>query len=164
MMAHTRGAARWAVGLVVLLGSGLWACAQTAASPEGKTVAEVQPRNNKATPSARILSDVRTRVGQPYNQATVTADVARLMGTRLFAQVTPYYQITADDKVVVFFDVQEYPNLVQEIRYEGAKHLKDDELDQITGLRRGVPLNPIANKLAAQAIERKLRDQGWVLA
>jgi outer membrane protein assembly complex protein YaeT len=159
MMAHTRGAARWAVGLGVLLASGLWACAQTA-SPEGKTVAEVQPRNNKATPSARILSEVRTRAGQPYSQATVTADVARLMGTRLFAQVTPYYQITADDKVVVFFDVQEYPNVVQEIRYDGAKHLKDEELDQITGLRRGVPLNPIANKLAAQAIERKLQEQG----
>jgi outer membrane protein assembly complex protein YaeT len=159
MMVHTRGAARWAVGLLVLLGSGLWACAQTA-SPEGKTVAEVQPRNNKATPSARILAEVRTRAGQPYNQATVTADVARLMGTRLFAQVTPYYQITADNKVVVVFDVQEYPNLVQEIRYEGAKHLKDDELDQITGLRRGVPLNPIANKVAQQAILRRLQEQG----
>jgi outer membrane protein insertion porin family len=159
MMAHTRGAARWAVGLLVLLGSGLAAHAQTA-SPEGKTIAEVQPRNNKATPSAKILAEVRTRAGQPYNQATVTADVARLMGTRLFAQVTPYYQITAEDKVVVFFDVQEYPNVVQEIRYEGAKHLKDDELDGITGLRRGVPLNPIANKLAQQAILRKLQDQG----
>src|SRR5215207_1139526 len=159
MMRHTRGAARWGVGLVVLLAGGVWACAQTA-SPEGKTIAEVQPRNNKSTPSARVLTEVRTRAGQPYSQATVTGDVARLMGTRLFAQVTPYYQVTADDKVVVVFDVQEYPNVIQEIRYEGAKHLKDDELDQITGLRRGVPLNPIANKQAAQAILRKLQEQG----
>jgi outer membrane protein insertion porin family len=159
MMAHTRGTARWAVGLLVLLGSGLGAHAQSA-SPEGKIVAEVQPRNNKATPSAKILAEIKTRAGQAYNQATVTADVARLFNTRLFSQVTPYWQITADDKVVVYFDVQEYPNVVQEIRYEGAKHLKDDELDQITGLRRGVPLNPIANKLAQQAILRKLQDQG----
>jgi outer membrane protein assembly complex protein YaeT len=155
MMCHTR----WAVGLLVLLGSGLGAYAQTA-SPEGKTVSEVQPRNNKATPSAKILSEIKTRAGQPYNQATVTADVARLFATRLFSQVTPYFQITADDKVIVFFDVQEYPNIVQEIRYEGAKHLKDDELDGITGLRRGVPLNPIANKIAQQAILHKLQDQG----
>jgi outer membrane protein insertion porin family len=159
MMRHTRGAARFAAGLVVLLAGGLWAAAQTA-SPEGKTVAEVQPRNNKSTPSARILAEIKTRVGQPYNQATVTADVARLMGTRLFSQVTPYFQITADDKVAVTFEVQEYPNVIQEIRYEGAKHLKDDELDQTTGLRRGVPLNPIANKQAAQAILRKLQEQG----
>jgi outer membrane protein assembly complex protein YaeT len=155
---------RWAVGLLVLLGSGTWASAQTA-SPEGKIISEVQPRNNKSTPSAKILSEVRTRAGQPYNQATVTADVARLMGTRLFAQVTPYFQITADNKVVVFFDVQEYPNVIQEIRYEGAKHLgNDEELDKLTGLRRGVPLNPIANKLAQQAILRKLQDQGRLWA
>jgi outer membrane protein insertion porin family len=159
MMAHMRGTARWAAGLIVLLAGGLWACAQTA-SPEGKTVAEVQPRGNKATPSARILAEIKTRAGQPYTQATVTADVARLMGTRLFSQVTPYFQVNTDDKVVVIFDVQEYPNVIQEIRYEGAKHLKDEELDTITGLRRGVPLNPIANKLAAQAILRKLQEQG----
>src|SRR4051812_44539125 len=159
MKAFSRGAARWAAGLVVLLAGGLGAFAQTA-SPEGKTITEVQPRNNKATPSARILAEVKTRAGQSYNQATVTGDVARLMGTRLFAQVTPYFQITADDKVVVMFDVQEFPNVIQEIRYEGAKHLKDDELDQTTGLRRGVPLNPIANKQAAQAILRKLQEQG----
>jgi outer membrane protein assembly complex protein YaeT len=150
---------RWAAGLIVLLAGGLAASAQSN-SPEGKTVSEVQPRNNKATPTARILSEVRTRAGQPYNQATVTADVARLMGTRLFSQVTPYFQITADNKVAVYFDVVEYPNLVQEIRYEGAKHLKDDELDQITGLRRGVPLNPIANRIGQQAILHKLQEQG----
>jgi outer membrane protein insertion porin family len=159
MMAHSRGTARWAAGLIMLLGCSMWACAQTA-SPEGKTVVEVQPRNNKATPSAKILSEIQTRAGQPYNQAKVTADVARLMGTKLFSQVTPYYQITPDDKVVVYFDVVEYPNIVQEIRYEGAKHIKDDELDSITGLRRGVPLNPIANRLAQQAILRKLQEQG----
>jgi outer membrane protein assembly complex protein YaeT len=150
---------RWAAGLIVLLAGSLAASAQST-SPEGKTVAEVQPRNNKATPTSRILSECKTRAGQPYNQATVTADVARLMGTRLFSQVTPYFQITADNKVAVFFEVVEYPNLVQEIRYEGAKHLKDDELDQITGLRRGVPLNPIANRIGQQAILHKLQEQG----
>ena len=90
---------------------GLAACAQTA-SPEGKTVAEVQPRGNKSTPSARILAEVKTRAGQPYSQATVTADVARLMGTRLFSQVTPYYQITPDDKVALFrVEVTKLPGL-----------------------------------------------------
>src|SRR5690349_19337033 len=146
MKAHRRGTAgRVALGLAVLLGSGLWAAAQTA-SPEGKTVAEVQPRNNRITPSERVLAQIQTRAGRPYSQDTVQADVARLMATRLFARVTPYYQFTADDKVHVYFDVQEYPNIVQEIRYEGAKHIKDEELDTLTGLRRGVPLNPAANK------------------
>jgi outer membrane protein assembly complex protein YaeT len=153
---------RGALGLFVLLVGGLAVHAQTtSASPEGKIVAEVQTRNNKSTPTNKILSEIRTRAGQPYNQATITADEARLMGTRLFARVTPYYQITADNKVIVVFDVQEFPNVIQEIRYEGAKHLgTDEEIDKLTGLRRGVPLNPIANKLAQQAILRKLQDEG----
>src|SRR5207237_3998820 len=58
----------------------------------------------------------------------------------------------------------EDPSVVQEIRYEGAKHLKDDELDALTGLRRGVPLNPVANKLAINAIKRKYQDQGRLFA
>lgn len=159
MKGHTRVAIRSAFALVILLGGAAGANAQSA-SPEGKIIAEVQPRNNKSTPTGRIQSEVKTRAGQPYSQATITADVARLMGTRLFSTVTPFYQITADDKVVVYFDVQEFPNVIQEIRYEGAKHLKDDELDSITGLRRGVPLNPIANQLGRQAILRKLQEQG----
>jgi outer membrane protein assembly complex protein YaeT len=163
MMAPTGGATRWVIGLAVLLGSGLWAVAQQQ-SPEGKTVADVQTRNNRTTPSPRILSEVQTRVGRPYSQTTVQGDVARLMATRLFANVTPYFQLTADDKVAVIFEVQEYPNVVQEIRYEGAKHLKDDELDALTGLRRGTPLNPIANKMAIHAIERKYHEQGRLWA
>ena len=86
------------------------------------------------------------------------------MGTRLFYNVTPYYQVTADDKVNVVFEVREYPSIVQEIRYEGAKHLKDADLDALTGLRRGVPLNPIANKLAVNAILRKYHEQGRLFA
>jgi outer membrane protein assembly complex protein YaeT len=164
MMVQTRGAAgRWALGLAVLLGSGLWAAAQSS-SPEGKVVAEVQPRNNRIVPSGTILAQVQTRAGRPYSQDTIQADVARLMGTRQFSRVTPLYQLTADDKVNVYFEVAEFPNIVQEIRYEGAKHLKDEELDTLTGLKRGVPLNPIANKLAVQAIERKYHEQGRLWA
>jgi outer membrane protein assembly complex protein YaeT len=83
---------------------------------------------------------------------------------RLFRRVTPYYQFGPDDAVTVYFDVAEFPNIVQEVKYEGAKHLKDDELDTLTGIRRGVPLNPTANKLAVHAIERKYHDQGRLWA
>jgi outer membrane protein assembly complex protein YaeT len=162
MMVRTRGAGRWAIALAVLLGGGLWAVAQQ--PPEGKTVAEVQVRNNRLTPTARVLTEVQTRAGQPYSQSTVQGDLSRLMATHLFSRVEPYYQVAADDKVTVIFVVQEYPTTVQEIRYEGAKHLKDEELDTITGLRRGVPLNPIANKLAVNAIERKYQEQGRLWA
>lgn len=132
--------------------------------PNDKTISEVTARNNKAVPADAILNQLKTRKDAKYDQATIQADVARLMATRQFSSVTPYFQTTGDDKVVVIFEVQEYPNLIQEIRYEGAKHLKDDELNAITGLKRGVPLNPVANKLAISAILRKYQEQGRLLA
>ncbi|MFO0807350.1 MAG: outer membrane protein assembly factor BamA [Gemmataceae bacterium] len=159
-MARTHGMGRWAATLAGLLLGG-WALAQ---QPNDKIVAEVVARNNRLIPSEAILNQVKTRKDTKYDQSVVQGDVVRLMATKQFSGVTPYFQVIAEDKVVVIFEVQEYPNLVQEIRYDGAKHLKDDELNAITGLKRGVPLNPIANKLAVSAIKRKYDEQGRLLA
>src|SRR5262245_7575457 len=108
-MARMRNAGRCTVGLCVLLLSGATAFAQ---SPEGKTVSDVVPRGNRATASSQVINAVQTRKDRPYKQATVNEDVTSLLRTRLFANVTPYYQITADDKVIVYFDVQEFPTAV----------------------------------------------------
>ncbi len=152
---------RGTLGLMVLLAGAAIASAQP---PEGVTVADVSVRGQKLVAADSILAKIKTRKDRPYNQAEVQGDVATLMATRQFARVTPYVNVNSDNTVAVVFEVQEYPNLVQEIRYEGAKHLKDDELNKITGLKRGVPLNPVANKLAVNAIQRKYQEQGRLYA
>src|SRR5438876_9321364 len=102
-MARMRDAGRWAVGLCVLLLSGAAAVAQY---PEGKTVSDVIPRGNRATAAEQVINAVQTRKDRPYKQTQVNEDIAALMKTRLFANVNAFYQITADDKVIVYFDVQ----------------------------------------------------------
>jgi RNA polymerase sigma factor (sigma-70 family) len=77
--------------------------------------------------------------------------------------VTPN-QKTAENKGKVYFDVAEYPSVVQEIVYQGAHHLKPDELDTLTGLKKGMPLNPVANLMAQQAILRRLHEKGRMFA
>src|SRR5262249_30062180 len=69
-------------------------------------------------------------------------------------------QTGSDGRVTVFVDVAEYPSLIQEVRYEGAKHLKVDELEKLSGIRRGTPLNPNANLQACNRILDKLHEQG----
>src|SRR5262249_41291354 len=54
----------------------------------------------------------------------------------------------------------EYPSTVREIKYQGAKHLSEDELNSVTGLRKGGVLNPTANWLACQAIQNKYSQMG----
>src|SRR5205823_4269460 len=60
--------------------------------------------------------------------------------------------------------VAEYPSTIQEIVYNGAGHLKADELETITGLRKGAPLNPIANQMARNAILRRYAEMGRMFA
>src|SRR5437660_1682906 len=152
---------RMMLGLLVLLVGGAGASAQ---SLEGQPVTDVTVRGQRFITPESILAKIRTRKDRAYSQADLQSDVTTLMATRQFLRVTPYVQATAGNQVSVILEVQEYPNVVQEIRYEGAKHLKDDELNTITGLKRGVPLNPIANKLAVNAILRKYQEQGRLYA
>jgi outer membrane protein assembly complex protein YaeT len=152
---------RGLIGLLTLLVGGAGAIAQ---SVDGQTVADVSVRGNRFITAESILAKTKTRKDRPYSQAELQSDLSTLMSTRQFSRVTPFVQPAAGNQVQIVFEVVEYPNVVQEIRYEGAKHLKDDELNTITGLKRGVPLNPIANKLAVNAILRKLHEQGRLYA
>jgi outer membrane protein insertion porin family len=161
------GAGRWLFGLLLLLFGATAAPAQFTGGPQqptDKVVADVVPRGNRYVPSEQIRNNVKTRAGQPYNPATVQEDVNRLLALRSFSNVLVRFDMTPADQVIVYFDVTEYPTTIREIVYDGAKHLKDDELNTITGLRRGVPLNPIANNLAKQAILRRYQDMGRLYA
>ncbi|MBX7104891.1 MAG: outer membrane protein assembly factor BamA [Gemmataceae bacterium] len=135
-----------------------------AQTPTDKVVAEVVVRNNKLVATNQILNSIKTRVDKPYNHATVQGDVSALMATRSFSDVRASYAPTADGKVVVTFDVVELPSVVTDIKFEGAKHAKNDELLTLTGLQRGVPLNPVANKMAVHAIQRYYQEKGRIYA
>ena len=61
-------------------------------------------------------------------------------------------ELTPDGKVIVYFHARELHTVVREIVYDGAKHIKQDDLDSLSGLRKGMPMNPNANKQACQAL------------
>lgn len=156
-----RGLARWACVLLLLAGGGAACFAQ--ATPGKEVVADVIPQGNRNVPTQKIMSVIKTRPGSNYNKDTVEEDVKALYKLGAFANVRTAEQRTPQG-VVVYFLFQELPSLVQDIVYEGAKHLKPDELDSVTGLRKGVPLNPILNRMAREAIIRKYNDEGRPLA
>jgi len=53
-----------------------------------------------------------------------------------------------------------HPSVVEEVVYQGAKHLFQDDLDHLTNIGKGMPLDPTANNLGCQAIVRKLNEMG----
>src|SRR5262249_5547617 len=73
-------------------------------------------------------------------------------------------QPTSDNKVIVYFQLKELPGVIKDIVYRGAHHLKNDDLESATGLKKGVPLNPWAVQRARQAILDKYREKGRLSA
>jgi outer membrane protein assembly factor BamA len=151
-----------AVLLALLIGAAV-GLAQTPAVKA--IVADVIPTGNRQVPTQRITSLLKTRPGAEYSQATVDEDVRELYKTNAFRNVEVRLQDAGEGRLVVYFILTEHPNRIEEIRYEGAKHIKKDDLDAVTGLRVGAPLNPVANQVAARAIERKyVQEKGRLFA
>jgi outer membrane protein assembly factor BamA len=138
-----------------------WSATLRAQAPPPKVmIADVIPQGNRNVPTQKIISLIKTRPGAEYNEETVAEDVRKLYETRLFANVRVAKQTTEDGRVIVYFQFAEFPSVIQEIQYNGANHLKQEELESITGLRKGVTLNPIATQLAKQAILKKYQEKG----
>ena len=146
-----------AVGLILAAGAGL------AEPAEGPVVSEVIPVGNRLTPNQQIIGQLKTRPGLRFSADAAQEDAQTLRAAG-FGDVRVRTQNTPDGRVIVFFDLAEMPNKIREVLYKGNKHLKQADLESLAGLRRGMPLNPVQNKLACQAIERKYQEDGRIFA
>lgn len=150
-----------ALATVALLAAGRgWLVA--ADNPQGKQIADIVPIGNKLHTSQQILNIMHTRAGKTYDEATVQEDVRRLLNTRWFTPSGVRILTTneSDGRITVTVYVTELTSTVQEILYDGAEHLSKNELQSLTGLRKGDAMNPLANELGRQAILRKYQEDG----
>src|SRR5262249_26321960 len=109
----------------------------------------------------RITGLLRTRPGAEYNPDLLAEDMRKLVSTHQFGiESKPRIVTRTDGRIDVIFELVEMPSTIQEIVYQGARHLKPAELTTITGLRKGAPLSPQANRIACQAIIRRYNDDG----
>ncbi len=133
-----------------------------AESPVGKIVSRVIPVNNRIHATDLILGQMQTKPGKPYDETVILEDVRRLANTRWFAPggVEVSTTVESNGQVTVFVKVIELNNIIREVVFIGNQHLSDQELYDLTQLRRGSPLNPATNQIAAQAVQNKLRDDG----
>jgi outer membrane protein insertion porin family len=153
-------AARTCAALAALLLAAAAGIAQVPA-PDGRVlVSEVVVKGNRLVSAEEIRNRVRTRAGQEYVPAAVEDDVRSLYATRQFGNVYAEKVDAGPNRVQVVFSVVEYPSRVEKVEYRGAKHLKTEDLDSESQVRKGTPLNPLLNKLACRRIEARYHQEG----
>lgn len=133
-----------------------------AEQPAGKEIAEVVVQGNRLRTAQEIQAKMNTRPGTRYSEITAQEDAGRLLkegwfttnGVQLATRVNP------DGRVSVFVQVIELPSTIQQITYRGANHFSRDDLDKMTGLKRGSPMSPAFNQAARQSLIRAYHEKG----
>jgi len=128
-------------------------------APGQEMVVDVRIVGNRAVALSKIVPNVRTRAGRPFERSVVESDVRRLMATKMFVKVNPFYR-RADGGVVVVFELLERPTL-QYVKYIGNKKINDKKLQTETELKKGDPLDPVSVEDARRKIEDLYHDKGF---
>ena len=116
-------------------------CAQAQNAPTKVMIEDVNSTGNLMFPTQRILNTIKCKAGTEFKQELLDEDVRTLVATKQFLDVQVQKQEVPGNKIRLYFLVKEYPSTIQEVVYIGNKHLKPDELETITGLRKGGPLS-----------------------
>jgi outer membrane protein insertion porin family len=147
--------------LTVMLSAGLGqapAVPPTQAAPRVR-VADVVVQGSEAVSTPTVLSYLRTRPGGELNNDTLQDDVRALITSRQFADVRAQVQDRPDGSVTVVIVLRDLP-AIKRVEFRGAKHMSEEELQSVTGLRVGATFSPSRNRLACQTIMRKYNDMG----
>ncbi len=130
-------------------------------APSGRLlVSDVIIQGNHAVSTERIKVLLKTRPGNEYSEAVIQEDLHTLFNTKQFSNVRADKIDDGPGKVKVYFIVRDLPQTIERIKYEGAKHLSEEDLAGLTDLKVGNPMNPGQNKYACRKIVARLNEDG----
>jgi outer membrane protein insertion porin family len=157
-------AARFASVVLGLLLCGRAVLAQNSAPPGKVLISDVIITGNHRMSTEQIKVRLHTQPGNEYNPAVVDEDVRQLYKLNQFSVIQTLVEQDGPGKVKVFFTLREMPNTVQNVTFLGAKHMKEKDLREATGVQKGNSLNPNLNRQGCQRILDKYMEMGRTLS
>ena len=155
-----RAAAKPGLVFAGLLLASVFALAQTPAPPAPLIVSDVIIQGNRLVSAEAIKNQIKTRPGVPFVPETVQEDVRTLYKSGQFGNVWADRQDDGPGKVKVLLYVRDYPNVIKKVTYQGNRSLSKDDLEGVTNVRVGQPLNPIVNKGACSRVVARYNEEG----
>ena len=104
------------------------------------TVVSVDVSGNAHVPTDKILAVVRTRVGQPFDEATVREDLQNIFDLGYFADQVPPLIRQRPGGIAITYRVIENP-VIERIAFSGNEHVPSDTLLALMDTAVGQVLN-----------------------
>lgn len=124
-----------------------------------QNITKIRFVGNRRLVEDQLKNQISSREGQPYIAEKVRNDVRTLDSTGRYIGGVRVDEIDTPEGKVLTFHVYERP-LIEEIVYEGARHISRDDLELHTGLKKGFPMNVALNRVACQKLEHYYHTKG----
>lgn len=129
------------------------------AAGQAQTIQSVEIQGNRQVTEEKIRRIMRLEPGEPYSDEAVTAALKGLFATREFADVQAFKEVRGGG-VAITIVVAEYPR-IDDVRFEGNKHVNDEDLEKETAVKQGAFVRPALLRSDQEAIEALYREKGY---
>jgi outer membrane protein insertion porin family len=123
------------------------------------TIQAVEIRGHQNVSEDKIRRIIRLKPGDAYTDEAVAEAVKNLFATKEFADIQALKEVQGRS-VVLTFVVKENTK-VEEVKFEGNKHVDDEDLAAATTVKGGVFLRPALLRNDHTAIEEIYREKGY---
>lgn len=146
--------------LLLVVGSLPGALRAALAQPEQPRIDRIMIVGNARVDEEAIRVHVRSVPGGPFDRATVARDIRAVYGMGFFEQVEADWQ-DQDGEGVLTFRVVERP-LIREVRIEGAKHVKPEEIEAALKVRKHTILDSGKVREGLAGAKKLYEEEGYL--
>ncbi len=105
----------------------------------GENIAQIEIVGNKTVSNAKVISIIKTRAHQPYNENLLNEDVRNLYATGFFSNIEVEKQETPEG-IKIIFRLKENP-ILKEVRIEGNPRVNRARIKKLLDLKEGAFLD-----------------------
>ena len=147
------------VGFSIFFAWSLWSLPLLAQEPRPIIVKEIAVQGNRRVQTAVVLGRVQTKIGEAFNPSKLRDDVKAVFALGFFDDVELRTE-EFEGGVKVIFVVVERP-LVREVRFEGVKSLRLEDVQEKANFRPGGLYNPVEVQAVTERILAYYEEQGF---
>jgi outer membrane protein insertion porin family len=131
----------------------------TAFAQNPDTISRIEIKGQKVVSDATIISKIKIRAGQSYNDNIINEDIKNLYATGFFESVEADKQVLPEG-LVVTFNVKEKP-VLKKLTIEGSRFIRKDKIEEATELKVGTFVDEYRLKEAASKIKDLYNKKGF---